>query len=430
MSCAHRSSLEAFVASRLPLAEARAFEAHLPACADCRTETARVRALRSLLSGYQPHEPTELDWQRLDRKVLTAMDAALAPRAQEGFFARLFPAFSLAAAAAAVLVLTFAVRTAALPPIAAPLSQGAALAVAAESDCQVSGESGEVRALSAPVLAEGERLLVGPGSLTVQTGPATGVRLSEGSQVELAELTAHSTLLRLVGGELFAEVKPLAHGDRFQVRAGDLLVSVRGTAFRVIRGPHSARVEVLHGLVSVEREGADAVLVPGPGSIEIEDGAPFRAEGVARRVEAATVAAFPLGLPDRAMDDLLREAPAIVRRIEPKAAVEPEPARQIIRKVTANPRIALLRGALDLCLARHASELRPCFEGAMKRNPDFSGELTLEVAIDARGNMMSIDSKQPTGSFLACAREIIRRCEQPGIGEDVKIEIPLDLKYR
>jgi hypothetical protein len=433
MSCAHRPSLEAFVASRLPLAEARAFEAHLASCAGCRTETARVRSLRSLLSGYRPCEPTALDWQRLDRKVLLAMDSAVS-EPPESLLARLLPAFSLAAAAAAVLVLTFAVRTAEIAPaVAVPVSRSAALAVATESDCQVQGQSGERRALSSPVLVEGEVLQVGPGALTVQTAPATGVRLSAGSRVELAELSSHATLLRLWDGDLFAEVKPLASGDRFQVRAGDLLVSVRGTAFRVIRGAHLTRVEVLHGRVSVEREDGSAVLVTGPGSIEIEDGAPFHAEGVLGSVDAATVAAFPLGLPDRAMADLAGEAPCVVARVEPKVAAEPAP---VVRKIEAplrpvvNPRIEELAGRLQRCLADHESELEGCYEESMKREPGFSGELVLEVAVDRKGSMLSIEGRPPSRMFLGCAREIIRRCEQPGIGEDVKIEIPLALKHR
>ncbi|MBI5544854.1 MAG: FecR domain-containing protein, partial [Deltaproteobacteria bacterium] len=298
MSCPHRRSLEDLVAGRLALTTRREVEAHLPSCPACREEAARLSALRGLLGHYQPYEPSEPDWQRMDRAVLAAMNEAVAPRSEESWWSAWTPAFSLVAATAAVVVFSFAPRFTAHPaPEAARLAarsstmRSGALALAG----RIEVENADGLAKSRRVLEEGDRVRVaGESPLFLQTAPATGVRIEVGSLVELEQLSEGQTAVRLVEGELFAEVKPLAPGSTFRVRAGDVVISVRGTAFRVQRGERGTRVEVAHGLVSVEREGAEEVLVPAPGRIEIDDGAPLVPRAVQRGVSQEAEASFPL----------------------------------------------------------------------------------------------------------------------------------------
>jgi hypothetical protein len=434
MSCTLRSRLPDFLANRLAAREAQEFQAHLATCADCRAEG----AVKTVLAAYRPYAPSDTDWQRLDRAVLSALDSAVAPLYEESWFTRFMPAFSFAAAAAAAVLLTVSLPGTAtdLRAFSSPAPQAGALATAMGSACQVLGQSGELRPLTTPSLAQGERVLTGDGTLTVQTAAATGVRVGASSDVELATLSPLVTELRVLSGELFAEVKPLEAGSSFRVRAGDLLVTVRGTAFRVVREARAVRVEVAHGLVSVEREGAGDVMVPGPGSVEIEDGAPIAQDAVARAISPATEAAFPLALPDRALLDLAREAPAMIapptpveeKRPEAIAAARPEPQKILAPRV--NPRLDALRSSLAACLGQHQRDLAACYEHAQKIDPNLPTLVTFEVAIDRSGSVRSLATREPMGGFVDCARETFRRCEQPGIGEDVRLEIPFGMQLR
>jgi ferric-dicitrate binding protein FerR (iron transport regulator) len=441
MSCPHRRSLEDFAAGRLGADERRSLDAHLPSCPACREEAARLKSLRSLLSDYQPYEPSQTDWQRLDRKVLAAMVEA-AEQKQPGWLSAWLPAFSLAAATAAVVLLTLSVQPAnhALPATAS-LERSAAIALNAGADLAVADAAGVARPLSSRILEEGDRLTTGDSALILQTAPATGVRVAANSRLTLEGLATGHTLVRLDSGELLAEVKHLAPGSSFQVRAGDLVVSVRGTAFRVERSDHLTRVEVVHGLVSVERPGSGEVLLPGPAAVEVEDGALLTPGAVTRAVLPATETAFPLGLPDRALLDLSPEAPPMAAPpalVTSPAAVPVDEAPTAVALRKPDPRLHLasqratqLKAEMTDCIMRHLPELDGCFEQASKIDPRLGGELTLAVAIDRTGTIQSVRILGATSpSFLECSRALMHRCEQPGTGEDEQIEIPLRLSHR
>ncbi|MGC4122039.1 MAG: FecR domain-containing protein [Myxococcales bacterium] len=449
MSCSFRQKLEAFVAATLPDDERRAVLSHLPSCPACREEATRLASLRQVLGHLSPYEPQDADWQRIDRAVLAAMGAALddqrAP-ASMGWVEAWLPAFSMTAAAAAVLLVTFVGLSpgpAPVAPVAAASSpRSAALAVALGDGVRVFEPSGASRLLTGGSVDEGDTLQVAEVPLTLQTAPATGVRVSAHSRIGLDHLALAHTALLLESGEIAAEVKPLAAGHTFQIRTADLLVSVRGTAFKVIREPGSTRVEVAHGLVSVEREGGDSVLVPGPGAVEIPDGAPLFADLVQRQVSPDTEADFPLGLPDRSLSELA-ELPA--RHVEPPALTAPvlagattaapvaatvaPPAPAVPHVRASQAKTAALRDAFGSCL-RETSRLKQlgaCYDLALKADLNLSGKLTLSVSVDATGAVRSVEASRASRGFLACAQDVVRRCEQPGIGEDVTLELPIEL---
>ncbi len=509
MSCASRHSLEDFVAGRLAGQAAQAFDAHLASCPECRVEVARLRALRAVVGNLAPFEPSETDWQRADRAVLAAMDSALDRRA-EGFLARFWPAFGLAAVAAAAVALFFALRPGAAPvpsepvarapettPVVAPVvplaprvvepveAPSFALAIASGSDLRVT-HGGVEQALEAPVLEQGDTLALGATPLTLQTAAATGVRVAAGSRLELERLTPKQTTLRLVVGELAAEVKPLAEGQAFAVRTADLLVSVRGTAFRVVREAAATRVEVLHGLVEVSRE-TGSVMVPGPGSVLVADGAPL--PEVRPTIDPATAAAFPLALADLPLAELRQASRPTVVQSEPAGAevrvdgvvrgttplsllvapgphtaelrlpgreplvaqlgeqldprlsfslLAPRPPAKLpkkpelwVRVPSTDPRAATRREQMAEQVRLHPTVLTECYEYALKRNPDMPGSLTLVVTLGPRGSVREIKTVEPYGKdFLQCARPSILRWELPGAGEMEEFEMPLRLQAR
>jgi hypothetical protein len=285
------------------------------------------------------------------------------------------------------------------------------------------------------LLEEGDRVRSGERAITLQTAPATGVRVAAGSQIELEQLTADATSMRLVSGELFAEVRPLAGGSTFQIHVGDLRVVVRGTGFRIARLDQRTLVEVAHGLVSVEREGGGAVLVPAPGRLEIADGDALAVESVGHAVSLTTAEAFPLSLPDRSLQELSREpVPAPLASTEVVVAEAPKPAaapeRPQPRLAHPDARFAAhLRDAMVGCLRGHQHELNGCYEEALRANPQLGGGLTLSVSIDPTGAIRSVKADHAAG-FVECARESFRRCEQPGTGEGEELEIPLRFSQR
>jgi hypothetical protein len=262
-----------------------------------------------VLKGYAPFDPAalnDLELARIDRKVIAAMEnATTAPRRDlRGFLWG--GTFAVAAAAAVVLSVlpdSWLGPTEPAPLSLAPSSPGRGFVLAAGLDAHASNAGGALlKDTPSGEVTAGMTLGAGSGTVTVQTGPATGVHLTRG-ELHLSRLDAGRTELRLLSGEVLAEVKPLSPGATFEIRCHDLLVAVRGTAFLVQRLAGATVVEVSHGLVQVTREETlDAVLVPGLTRIEIADGASLAAAQPMAADRAR--AELPLGFLDVPLSDL------------------------------------------------------------------------------------------------------------------------------
>jgi len=137
------------------------------------------------------------------------------------------------------------------------------------------------------------------------TAPRT-VRFADGSSVELrgpaADLQVEQqssarVLVRLTGAARF-QVTP-NRARSFEVRSGDVLVRVLGTAFSVDRDRRRTRVGVEHGRVQVSWPGGSAILNAGEiGTFPPELGAPPQL-GADAGVRPSASAAAP-GRPERA----------------------------------------------------------------------------------------------------------------------------------
>jgi ferric-dicitrate binding protein FerR (iron transport regulator) len=302
MGCHFRAQLEDVAAGRAMAAAAQAFDAHLPTCEGCREELARTRSVRALLSAYTPVEPTDLDWTRLDRKVLAALSGAKARPA--AWLLELLPSLTVGSLAAAVLLVWLARSPPRKPlEISVAMRPGTgALAVGLGPDSLAQAPGAAPALLEAsPLVSAGSKLYSGAGSISLQTAAATGIHLARESQAVLERLAEGDTALRLLDGLMLAEVKPLAPSQRFEVRAGDLVVRVHGTSFAVERREGLTLVSVVRGLVEVGRDGAGSKLLTGPGTLAIPDGAPLP-EPV--DLDTRISARFPLSFADAAVESV------------------------------------------------------------------------------------------------------------------------------
>jgi hypothetical protein len=155
----------------------------------------------------------------------------------------------------------------ALPPVAEAPAALVGLVSRASGDVMVDG----VRPadLFARPLARGNRIATADGRVDIQFGDKSAFALGPRSTIELRRFDAQ-TIELAVDGTVDISVAPRAGGQRFLVDAGDQVVEVRGTQFRVTHDAGSTSVACRHGLVAVSDD---------HGKVEV---------GAARRVHVAT----------------------------------------------------------------------------------------------------------------------------------------------
>jgi len=113
------------------------------------------------------------------------------------------------------------------------------------------------------VIAPGDRLATGAdGTLTVQFGSATGFTLGPRSSIELRSFDQRHVAIAL-DGQVTVEVEHRADDQRFEVLAGDAVVSVRGTVFRVEHRDSELEVACARGVVEVARGGGEHEVAAG-----------------------------------------------------------------------------------------------------------------------------------------------------------------------
>lgn len=276
--------------------------AHVAGCAPCTARVRERRAVLGLLQALEPVEPSELEWKRIDRHVVEALEQQAARRAPpRAWVVVAMPALGALAALLVVALKLVAVARAPQPPaplaaVVAPAQAAVALAIGGEAHTGRPGTE----------ILEGDLLDAARGTLQVQTAAATGIDLAPGSRARATRLRVGQTAFALEQGTLRAEVRPLLAGASFTVRAGDLAVHVVGTQFLVAREAGFTRVAVIHGRVRVDREGADAVEVPAGSAVRIPDGAPLAALGL-EQLATADASPFPLAFPALAPDEVERQ---------------------------------------------------------------------------------------------------------------------------
>jgi len=319
MSCAFRKKLEDLVAGRLSPAEARECEGHLPACPGCRAEVGRLRGLRDLLSSYTPFTPSDAELARIDRRVMEALERPPARGVRLPWLE--WSSWSFAALTAAALLFVALRPAQPVPTVEAVRPREAGALVGVQAGVERRDVIGARR--TGRTVLEGERILCEGGAATLLLGPRTGFHLPRGTELVIDRLEPGRTSLTLSTGEILAEVSPLKAHGQFEVRAHDLVVSVRGTAFAVRRDAASTDILVEHGLVEVRRQATlHRALVATGERLLVEDGELFTQADVVPAGLALT--GFPLRLPPVTPSQLLARSSMLLSSNPPSAEVRVE----------------------------------------------------------------------------------------------------------
>jgi hypothetical protein len=296
---------------------------------------------------------------------------------------------------------------------------------------------------------DGSAFAVGPETtLTVRRFDATGVEL-------------------VVDGEVAVEVTHRAANQRFAVLAGDRVVEVRGTAFRVERQDGRTTVSCQHGVVAVSTA-ETSVDVVGGRWLSVADGEPLLAQAVtpldatrlnalmtaaphqlpawadasalghttrplsvaARvgrsvRVDGEVVGAGPLALRVMSGRHLVeaerapgRWAPgewvdAQETRIEPGHAIDQ--AKTAVEAAPPTSRAAITARRHQLRAGLDRDQLRGCVRALEKQGFVAGSYIVLELGVDASGAVQWLnvgDTNLPTAA-AACVRDVAAQVSFP-----------------
>jgi len=293
-------------AGRVDDAERAAMEHHAKGCRACARIRQRVTRASDSFVAIRSQSPPEVSWDAIRAKVhwsvSTERQAALRKRR---------PAYGWLVAAALVGAgvglagelggwgrgeparpAPIAVHPAPAPAPPAPL-----IGLVSRASGQVMLDGVRPPDLFAHELVEGSKLATGDGRVDVQFGTDSGFALGPMSTVVLRRFDARSIEL-VIDGTVDIAVAPRADGQRFVVVAGDRVVEVRGTEFRVVHDAGATSVACQRGQVTV-RDRSGEVEVAAARRLAVPSGRPVsgaRAEAMSA-AEAAALGPPPLVMP-------------------------------------------------------------------------------------------------------------------------------------
>jgi len=191
------------------------------------------RALDRLILELREQPAPDLDWQRLETRLMREPRAEAANPARSWFSRLRLPAAGLVAVAAVATVVVARQQAPAPAKLTAQVSRAPL--------------NGDQLALGTRLTAGNHALVVDhPGRARWTLEPHATALVSEGGEF----LT-----VKLESGALSATVVPNPKPETFAVEVGGARVAVHGTAFRVERVAERVQVEVSEGTVAVEPSG-------------------------------------------------------------------------------------------------------------------------------------------------------------------------------
>lgn len=256
-------------AGRVDEAERATMERHAKRCRACAKVRQRVTRASDSFAAIRTQSPPEVPWDtiraRVHWSVSSERHAALRRRPPAYGWLAAATAAGVALGLAAHAIAPLAGEPSAAPPDRAPVAQPRREPAAPPAPLigLVNRASGDVMLdgvrpddLFARRLGEGSSLATGDGRVDVQFGGDSAFVLGPMSTLRLRRFDA-GTIELAVDGMLDVTVAPRTGGQRFLVDAGDQVVEVRGTQFRVVHDPAGTRVACHHGVVTVrDRSGA------------------------------------------------------------------------------------------------------------------------------------------------------------------------------
>jgi len=259
-------------AGRLDDSQRRRIERHAAHCQQCKRTKARVQRASDSFVAIKNAPPPELPWDsvraRIHWSVSTERHERIKGEDLDAPRRRWLAPLALGLAAAGALV--YAAVADPLPayevskaPVIAPHAPSrqitpvptpttptalAGLVNRATGDVMIDGI--RTTELFARRIVAGTVIATGDGRVDVQFGDASAFALAPRSMLELRRFDADAIEL-VVEGTVDIEVAPRATHQTFIVRAGERVVEVRGTQFRVQHDKTATTVACRHGLVAV-----------------------------------------------------------------------------------------------------------------------------------------------------------------------------------
>jgi FecR-like protein len=249
-------------AGRVEDAERVAMERHAERCRDCARVRARVTRASDSFATIRSLSAPDVPWDAIRAKVhwsvSTQRQAALRRRRPAyGWLA----AATAAGVAAALATGHFAAGStppqsireapvAVAPAPVAPAAPSALIGLVSRASGDVMLDGIRQADLFARKLVQGSALATGDGRVDVQFGNNSAFALGPMSTLTLRRFDAQ-TIELAVDGTVDISVAARGERQRFLVNAGDQVVEVRGTQFRVSHDTASTSVACHHGLVTV-----------------------------------------------------------------------------------------------------------------------------------------------------------------------------------
>lgn len=474
-------------------ADARSdFERHLQGCPACAQERAALDRLRTLARrAVATADLPDLDWDRLEGRLLTRIAAAETAPARAPWWRVLVPA---AIAAGLVLAVTVASRSPSpgvrpLPAVAVREQPEALRLAGREVHGVVTLLQGRVRwaahtgdplraiTISSPV-GEGAHLQTGGDArVVVQTARNTGFQLAGGSNVEVVALRDRGAVLRLEAGAVSNRVEHLDADEAYRVVSGDLLIEVRGTRFDVRREEHATVVAVSEGVVAVRHLSArghgpaDEVLLRAPAQARFEDGialaqvtpahtspalselwvrvarGPFAALRLPRMTDVSRIEVD--GVDVGTGDSLLRHArgtaevvvyPLEGGPIRTEVALDRSavsfrmPEAHPEQAQTARPSVGRAdRDAIARAMGSYSTQVRRCYDRRLKRMPTLRDRLELRITIGTDGTVTNATLRGDghDAEVSDCVLTVARRWTfQAPQGGPVTVSVPFNFAPR
>ena len=302
---------------------------HLESCPECRAAWAKWRALEPEIAKSVALNVDDLPVR--DRIVLDRVHARLGKNRRPSVPRLVWVgAAAGVAAVVAILILNFGL---------------------AEDGSTPRADSHELKASATVFAADGtaeRKLELEPGaSFEVAPGERASLRIDRhridlrgSSALRLAELSRSVVVIDLARGEASFDVDFGTERGTFSVTAGDVVVSVKGTRFTVMRNAELVTVAVEEGRVAVARKGREIAILAAKERLEIDTAKP-----------ASAAATEPVDANGAA-----KSTPALPSEAQPKTARVGEPNLAALRELVISGRLDQAEAGLAAFVARHPGD--------------------------------------------------------------------------
>jgi len=351
-------------------------------------------ALRGLLGDARSERVPELDWNRVEQRLMSRIRVPDARRPRS-----IQPAVWSGLAVAAAAALWVVSRGESAPPAPAP---AAPTAVASQS-LRTDGDA----------LPLGSRVTADSRELTVEHPDRATWTLAPSSTAFLTERGARIGL-RLEQGSVLSRVVPNPTPETFVVEAAQTRVAVHGTVFRVTLEGGRVLVQVSEGTVGVGPRGAPpAFFLKAPATGDFaQDGRSGNTDGQAL-AQASSRHNEPLKL-------LPPHAPSVA----PLASlIAPAPSAELPREPSINE--------IESGVARIVDVTSDCFSHFTKSadGVQITVRTALTLQIQADGSASDVDFQPPLSPEAAeCAASGIAQIKFAASQEGTKVTRMLELK--